>query len=840
MGKYKVSVIIPLFNQENEIKICIQTLRKQTFGFHNIEVILINDGSVDRSGEICKQLHAKYSNIQYIYQENKGVSSARNKGIQIATGKYIFFLDSDDILEKQTIEHVSVFFDTVYESVDLVSYRIETLYNGRILPKHFRYKYLIESGIYDLCEYAYIGQTTMNIAVKNKFDKNILFDERQTFSEDQKYCCEVLKDTLKMGYCKEGTYIYKRSHNSTSANLSGACYIFEQCIGLFEELFSQYKQVPLAFQGLYVNDIYWKMTNNILFPYHYKKEDYENAIARIQKLLNRCENHVILEHPNIDFFEKYYLLNQKDTHDIRTQLEESHFGLLYNTVTLLREESMELVITKLTYHGETILIDGFIKSAFLQFYRDEIMICAVENDGQLTKKLTISDSMHNYYLSHEKTQNFKAFQYECNPSAVHKVRFNVEMSGRWYPTHYYFMPLVSLSHARQFYSCQKENIKICFDASNQFLFERINSVKEQSIWLYYDCAGIAYDNGYLQFKHDILKKDNVKRYYVITDDRQRQDEMVEKHSVKFGSKKHKKLLAKCKKIITAYIEEANIIPYEKSQYEEFALHFSAEVIYLQHGVLHIIMPWKYTREHLLADKIVVSTIEEAALYQQNGYKSKDLIKTGMPRFEYLKRNKLQKKILFAPSWRRYLVGDYRNNRWDKMEGRFTKSYFYEEISLFLNTESLATFLEKNGYYLEVKLHPIFQMYAEFFRWKSPRISFSKDCAKDSDYDLLITDYSSYSFNFMYLSIPILYFIPDIEEFQCGLNGYRELNYPELFWEEVCTNSKEVIEKIENILLHQADTKKYATFYQCEEISNNIYQKLMEDEREEKGNDSLSI
>lgn len=73
----------------------------------------------------------------------------------------------------------------------------------------------------------------MNIAVKNRFADNVLFDENQTFSEDQKYCCDVLHRTLKMGFCKEGKYIYYRSSSSSSGRLSGSCYIFEQCMSFF-------------------------------------------------------------------------------------------------------------------------------------------------------------------------------------------------------------------------------------------------------------------------------------------------------------------------------------------------------------------------------------------------------------------------------------------------------------------------------------------------------------------------------------------------------------------------------------------------------------------------------
>ena len=267
------------------------------------------------------------------------------------------------------LQHVTDFFETVYEEVDLVTYPIETIYQGKALAPHFRYQFLKESGVYDLRDNAYIGQTTMNIVVKNRFERNILFDERQTFSEDQKYCCNVLKDKLKMGFCKEGKYIYYRNQNSASGQLSGSCYIFEQCMCFFEELFADYqKDVPLAFQGLYVNDVYWKLINNILLPYHYEQDDYKKAVGRIDALLKRCDSEVILCHPQMDFFEKYYLLRRCGQDRLQCLVNQENYSLHNGQRAVLKESSMEMVITKVSVENATVEISGFLKTVFFQFY----------------------------------------------------------------------------------------------------------------------------------------------------------------------------------------------------------------------------------------------------------------------------------------------------------------------------------------------------------------------------------------------------------------------------------------------------------------------------------------
>ena len=89
-----VSIIIPVYNVENYIDRCLQTVTNQTYD--KIEIILIDDGSTDRSGKKCDEWEQKDSRIIVIHQENAGAGAARNKGLEIASGEYIGFVDSDD------------------------------------------------------------------------------------------------------------------------------------------------------------------------------------------------------------------------------------------------------------------------------------------------------------------------------------------------------------------------------------------------------------------------------------------------------------------------------------------------------------------------------------------------------------------------------------------------------------------------------------------------------------------------------------------------------------------------------------------------------------------------
>lgn len=102
MQDVKVSIIIPVYNVEKYLEQCLKSVINQTYS--NIEILLIDDGSPDSSPTICDSYAQKDNRIRVIHQENAGVSVARNKGLDLATGEYVYFLDADDWIEENAIE----------------------------------------------------------------------------------------------------------------------------------------------------------------------------------------------------------------------------------------------------------------------------------------------------------------------------------------------------------------------------------------------------------------------------------------------------------------------------------------------------------------------------------------------------------------------------------------------------------------------------------------------------------------------------------------------------------------------------------------------------------------
>ena len=94
----ETSVIVPAYNAAEYLEKCVSSVLQQTR--ENLEVIVVNDGSTDRTPELCEQLRNKDSRVRVIHKENGGLSSARNLGLEAATGEYVFFLDADDWLSE--------------------------------------------------------------------------------------------------------------------------------------------------------------------------------------------------------------------------------------------------------------------------------------------------------------------------------------------------------------------------------------------------------------------------------------------------------------------------------------------------------------------------------------------------------------------------------------------------------------------------------------------------------------------------------------------------------------------------------------------------------------------
>lgn len=868
--EYKMTIIVPVYNAEQYLHTCVEAILSQSMEYSDYEVLLIDDGSSDSSLDICYKYSSIYSMFKVITKENEGVSKTRNLGLNLAKGKYILYLDSDDRISENTLTNIWNFFEKNEENVDLVTYPLVKYNekNEKVGKIHHRYNYLKTTGVYQLSDVPFIVQTTMNICVKNTEEK-CFFDENLAVHEDQDYITRIVMQKGTIGFVKEAEYCYIQHSNSVMNQIS-AIELWFPTIGKYEEMFSEYDEVPRYLQALFFNDIKWKMVSDILYPSHLPKEEYDEQIDRLKSLLEKVDVDVIMKYPDTDIFHRFYWLSMKNNNEIVPISEPTKVALVSGTEILYEKRNIEFIVHRiLNVQGKPYLL-AFAKSPIFSFgVKPEIYAYEKTAQGENIRQLHVFPSVSSYYKARIKTNDFWSFYYECDSEKVQDVIFKTKIDGFYYDVSYYFMPQCQIDPSKKMNSFTNNSVEISFK-DNRFYFNHIDGeaeleskkkltsvvcknnpklskfremaleVKDGSrIWLYYDCKGVKKDNGYYQFIHDIKKEDGIERYYVSDNSREMQnevfDEELRKRVVQFGSFYHKLLYVNAEKLIVAFIETNNYCPFTASEFELLKDLFKYQIVYLQHGILHAHMPWKYSPEKINIDKIVVSSNYEIGIFTNTyGFRENMLIKSGMPRYDHFDRMVEPKnKILFAPTWRKYLIGDCKDNVWELKENVFVKSKYYHKIMGVLNSVRLTEILEKYNVELDFKLHPIFQPYAHLFESDSERVHILRESQKDDEYKVFITDFSSYVFDFAYRKMNILYFVPDEAEFKVGLNGYRELDLPfEDAFGDYITEDEILVEKVieiieRNFSLERKYEERMEKFYlPLDNCCEKIYQELI--------------
>ncbi len=223
MKKYKVSVIIPVYNIDKYISKCLDSIINQSI-FNDIEVIVVNDGSTDESYNICLEYSKKYNNIFLFSQKNSGVSSARNYGMKRATGKYIIFIDGDDFIDSNYIELLLVNMDNGQYDLVISDYWI---YQSDLDKKSYRNSSKIKIWndkneiIRDLLSGNEIGNNLFDKLFVTKLVNSIKFDENIKIGEDLLFIYFYLKKINKIkGIFVPGYYYVQRPGSAMNSQFN--------------------------------------------------------------------------------------------------------------------------------------------------------------------------------------------------------------------------------------------------------------------------------------------------------------------------------------------------------------------------------------------------------------------------------------------------------------------------------------------------------------------------------------------------------------------------------------------------------------------------------------------
>lgn len=168
-----ISVVVPIYNVESFLPTCIDSIINQTY--KNLEIILCDDGATDSCAEICDEYAAKDNRIRVIHKKNGGLSDARNAGIDIARGRYITFIDSDDYIEIDMIEYLYKIM--LKHNADMVSCQRQTVDEvGNIIKKRKNYQDSIYQGNNN-CMKAFLADYNMDTVAWGKLYKTSMFSD---------------------------------------------------------------------------------------------------------------------------------------------------------------------------------------------------------------------------------------------------------------------------------------------------------------------------------------------------------------------------------------------------------------------------------------------------------------------------------------------------------------------------------------------------------------------------------------------------------------------------------------------------------------------------------------
>ena len=282
-----ISVIIPAYNSENTIKPCLMSVINQKR--YDVEIIVIDDGSIDDTKKIVEKICYKYDFVKYFYQSNGGVSSARNNGIKKSQGNIILFLDSDDELSKDSLNEMMNFYEK-YNSDCVAAEVVDN--NGTskvkdVFKKEGTFKANTIEEIGNKMFYTRMGSAVGKIFKKEIIEKyKIYFDEKIGLAEDFIFVHEYFTKCKSISKNGKAHYIV---HNrpislskSFSSNIDDVVYIQRKVLNETFKVYPNYKQVFYQYEmNIVVSGMVNTIKNMYLYSSTYNHVDRRKKIKEI-------------------------------------------------------------------------------------------------------------------------------------------------------------------------------------------------------------------------------------------------------------------------------------------------------------------------------------------------------------------------------------------------------------------------------------------------------------------------------------------------------------------------------------------------------------------------------
>ena len=841
-----ISVIIPCYNAEDYIHETLDSVIGQTLDFRgNIELVLVDDGSQDDTLEICRRYEKKYpDNIKVIHQQNQGQATARNVGLQYATGKYVNFLDADDTLWKNTFSNVINFFEQHYSEIDLVAFPM--YFFGRKTGNHLlNYKFK-KTMVVNLDEYWDYPQLSASSAVfkRSLFDK-FEFDTTLISSEDSVMVNKILLEKKAYGVVKEAGYNYRKRFDESSTidtTIQDKEFFNGRLKGYFRELIDYSKEkvgyVPKFIQYLIVYDIQWILTSAEGIESLLDEKELAEFNQHLRYVLANIDDEVI----NFHFKEDPYKVRNHmyrikyDGFTLSTENDQVSISVPGQKLDTLNDHIFYLDIVEIK--NNTLYISGVLSSYFKSKDMDIVLVKTVDGTEEVFKSEIVSYS-NRRESSYSESKLCFDFEVPVDSSENSTVKLQVRFHdhGRDIPIDLY---VKFLNHARlsHFSTCAVWDDYLISFKDNTFFITKASYLKllkyelrillrliyhrwpywtsafffhlayvilfpfyrNRKIWMVMDRKDMADDNAEHFYRYASKMEDGIDKYFTISEESKDFNRLSETFNnvIPYYSIKQRLLYIFADKIVSSQVDDENVNPFFGKHIQLYAGIANADKIFLQHGVIKDDMS-NWLRKYDKNVQLLVTTADiEAESFKKYEYHYRDGIVQvlGLPRYDNLENNSKSKQILIMPSWRRNLI--HLDN------DQIAKSQYFLRFNSLINNERLIELAKSKGYKIIFKPHPNTFRFIELFKENDYVTIDSESKYQDlfNNSSLMITDYSSLAFDFAYIKKPLLYY-------QYGNDyhfGDQFFDYETMGFGEVIKDEDKLIDEIEEYLNNDCEMK----------------------------------
>ena len=871
-----------IYNTGRYLNDSISSLLNQTIDFEkNIQLILVNDGSIDNSEEICLKYQTIYpNNIVYIKLVHGGVSRARNEGIYYAKGLYINFLDPDDKWDYNAFKYVFLFFK-IHKNVNLISGRLkffEASENYHCLDYKF-YK----TRIVNLTEeYNCIHQSASSTFFKNSIIKGKIFEEGIFYGEDTIFVDNILLINPIMGLIREAVYYYRVRADSSSAvqNKNENINFYSNSINQIENYLinnskSLYDKIVPFIQFFISYDILFRLRTKI--SEQLNMTDYNEYSNLIKEILKQIEDKYIFEQMILPNNYKLFALSKKYNTDLRYKMRfVNKFFVYLNRIFIDLNKEKDIIIWRIldiknkvlhlegkdnfwmpreTYYYYAILgnksffpkymdyssydfvtMYGIIQKGRiiifdipLELYDNNTNLSFYISSKNINEKIMtslgwyahISSGINGYY-------SYENYIIKYNENEMNIFKFDNNLANKFERDYCYQLQLIQKDYI--------VNLR-----RKIFTLKKIKRKKNNHyIWIINDRHDRAGDNGEYFFRYLTEKNPkNIEVYFTIEKNcsdykrLKKYGNLLDLNSIEYIN-----TFVVSDKIISSTSNSWIYNPFDKDyKYIKDLLDF--EVVFLQHGIIKDDLSKYLHKYNKKFDYFVTSSKKEykSILAPQYAYDKTNVILTGLPRYDNLQElknlYKKEKKIVIIPTWRIYIKGTVDQITYKSIYSEnFINTDYFNFYNDLINDEHLLFYMNKFNYKGIFCLHHCFTAQWKDFK-KNDLFNVSEKC----DYQnylikssLLITDYSSIFFDFGYLKKPIIYAHFDYEEYR--KNHYKEgyFDYNKDGFGPVCKDINcvvnEIIYEMENNCklrkIYLRRIKKFFTFHDnknCDRLFN---------------------